>query len=354
MWRIGILISLVLISFPGLAADIDPLGEKDRTGWALYFDNDLLTAGDNDQDYTGGIAVTLSGARAAEHALSVDGWLTALNGFSGLERIYGERDSFQRHNFEFGFTLFTPTDISVPEPIPDDHPYASLFFVSNTQQTILPDQNVSYQSSLTVGLLGLEIAEDVQGLIHDLTGSDQPQGWANQISAGGEPTARYGVSRQKTHILRQGYRGLRTELKTSLEANIGFSTDAAVGLSWRWGRINTPWWSYNPHQAEYINLGAPVASSGASGGRREFYVWAGASLKYRFYNAILQGQFRDSEVTFKRSQLESVIAEAWIGVTRGFKSGFSASLFLRGRTTEISGLNGRAPVWGGIIISRAY
>ena len=162
------------------------------------------------------------------------------------------------------------------------------------------------------------------------------------------------MSRVKTHLQHQGYRGLRTELKSSLEANVGFSTDVAAGVSWRWGRINSPWWSYNPHQAEYINLGAPTASSGALGGGREFYVWAGASLKYRFYNAILQGQFRNSEVTFKRSELEPVIAEAWIGVTREFKGGYSASLFLRGRSKEIRSLTRNTPVWGGIIFSRAY
>ena len=354
MWRIGILISLALTSLPGLASDNFPLFEKDRTGWALYVDNDLFVDASEDQDYTGGIAVTLSGALAAEYSLSVDGWLTALNSFSKFERLYGEPDHFQRHNFEFGFTLFTPSDISTSEPIPDDHPYASLFFVSSTQQTIVPDRNVSYQSSLTVGFLGLGIAEDVQGAIHNIVGATKPQGWANQISAGGEPTARYGLSRSKNHILHQGYRGMRTELRTSIEANVGFSTDAAVGMSWRWGRINTPWWSYNPHQAEYINLGAPVAASRTSGSRGDFYVWAGASLKFRFYNAILQGQFRDSEVTYKRSELEPVIAEAWIGVTREFKGGFNASLFLRGRTKEISGRSGGAPVWGGIIISRAY
>jgi hypothetical protein len=65
MQRIAVLISLALISFPGIAADIDLIGEKDWSGWALYFDNDLLTAGNKDQNYTGGIAITLSGARAA-------------------------------------------------------------------------------------------------------------------------------------------------------------------------------------------------------------------------------------------------------------------------------------------------
>jgi len=274
----------------------------------------------------------------------VDGWLTALNRFSRAENLYDDRDNFQRHNFEFGFTLFTPRDISAAEPLSNDHPYASLFFVSSTQQRIVPESKTVYQSSLTVGFLGLNIADDVQGLIHSAFGSDEPKGWGNQISAGGEPTAKYGVSCQKTYFQRAGHRGLRGEFKTSLEANIGFSTDATVGLSWRWGRISTPWWSFNPHQAEYINLGAPVAATTASNGRKEFYFWAGASLKYRFYNAILQGQFRDSEVTFQRSELESLIAEVWIGVTKELKNGLSTSLFLRGRTSEIGGFRGRIPV----------
>ena len=346
------LIALMFALGMNIASSNDQFAEEDRTGWAFYLDNDLLTSGDRDQDYTGGVAATLSGAAAATFPLSVDGWLTGLNRFSRLERAYTDREHFQRHNFEFGFTVFTPKDIFAAEPIPDDHPYASLFFVSSAQQTILPERNTVYQSSLTIGFLGLNIADDVQGLIHSATGSDEPKGWGNQISTGGEPTAKYGVSRQKTYFQSYGRRGLRGEFKTSLEANVGFSTDAAVGLSWRGGRISTPWWSFNPHQADYINLGAPVASTTASNGRKEFYFWAGASLKYRFYNAILQGQFRDSEVTFKRSELEHLIAEVFVGVTKELRSGLSASLFIRGRTNEVSG--GRVPIWGGIIVSRAF
>jgi hypothetical protein len=162
-----------------VASSNDLLEEEARTGWALYFDNDLLTAGDNDQDYTGGIAVTLSGAAAAALPLSVDGWLTALNHFSRVENLYDDRENFKRHNFEFGFTLFTPRDTSTAEPLPNDHPYASLFFVSSTQQTILPESKTVYQSSLTVGFLGLNIADDVQELIHSATGSKDPKGWDN-------------------------------------------------------------------------------------------------------------------------------------------------------------------------------
>ncbi len=77
-------------------------------------------------------------------------------------------------------------------------------------------------------------------------------------------------------------------------------------------------------------------------------------MKYRFYNAILQGQVRDSVVTFGRSELEHVIGEVWIGVTKEFGDGWRSSFFIRGRTEEIKGPNERQPVWGGIILSKAY
>ena len=44
---------------------------------------------------------------------------------------------------------------------------------------------------------------------------------------------------------------------------------------------------------------------------------------------------------FNRSELEHVIAEAWIGVTKEFSRGFSGSFFIRGRTEEIKGPNKR-------------
>ncbi len=335
--------------------DISDLSiEPHNTGWAFYLDNDVLTTGDRDQDYTGGFAFTLSGVRALEYPISIDGWLAGLDRFSRFRNVYRDRDHFQRHSFEYGVTLFTPSDISVTAPIPDDHPYASLFFISNTEQTVVPGDDVSYSSTLLVGFLGLDMAEGLQRSMHDLLGVEEPLGWDNQISSGGEPTFKYTVSRQKTRA--QNYRpsGIGREFKTMVEGNIGFSTDVNAGFTWRWGRISTPWWSFNPHQAEYVNLGSPVVGRTNQDSPKEFYFWFGASVKYRFYNAILQGQVRDSAVTFGRSGLEHVIGEAWMGVTKEFGRGWRGSLVIRGRTEEIKGPSAREPVWGSIILSKAY
>jgi len=137
-WRFGVFALLgatAVFSSLSHAQDNDTsdLGiETHNSGWAFYLDNDVLTSGSRDQDYTGGFAVTFSGARVLEYPISIDGWLAGLDRFSRFRNVYADRDHFQRHSFEFGTTLFTPADISVAAPIPGDHPYASLFFITNT------------------------------------------------------------------------------------------------------------------------------------------------------------------------------------------------------------------------------
>ena len=72
---------------PDDTATHDLAYEKYSTGWAFYLDNDALTTGDNDEDYTGGFAVTLSGRRATEYPISLDGWLNGLDRFSRFENL---------------------------------------------------------------------------------------------------------------------------------------------------------------------------------------------------------------------------------------------------------------------------
>jgi len=78
------------------------------------------------------------------------------------------------------------------------------------------------------------------------------------------------------------------------------------------------------------------------------------SLQYRIYNALLQGQFRDSAVTFDRDELNELLAEVSVGVTREFASGVRVSLTVRARTPELEDAAGIPPVWGGLIVSRSF
>ena len=325
--------------------------EKYNTGWLINLDNDLLA--ESDRDYTGGLAVTLSGSRVRDWLISLEGVRNWLDRLLRVDSFYHGKNHFQLHSVQYGAMLFTPGDITDPAPIFDDRPYGSLFYLSNTELTVMPENDSAYMSTLTFGFLGLRAAEYIQEALHAVTDSDVAKGWDNQISSGGEPTLMYTLALQHNHIDNSNA-AARHELKTAYEGNVGFSTDVNASLSWRWGRISTPWYGFNPQHSEYIQLGAPVVAGNRARKKGELYVWAGASIKYRFYSALLQGQFRDSVVTLSSDEVEKLLAQAWFGATWEFANDLRGSFFYRASSKEFKGPNAHYPVWAGLIISRAY
>jgi hypothetical protein len=325
--------------------------EKYNSGWSFHLDNDILAT--SDRDYTGGIAITLAGRRAQEYLLSLEGIRNWLDNILGINSLYGNDAVFQLHSVQYGAMLFTPQDITDPAPIYDDRPYGSLFYISNTELSVAPARNMAWMSTLTFGFLGLDAAEYIQKAIHAVTDSDVANGWSNQISAGGEPTLMYTLSAQHNHIEATG-KSTHHELKSSYEANIGFSTDINASLVWRWGKINTPWWSFNPQHAEYIQLGVPLAAGSSGAGTGELYLWAGTTAKYRFYSSLMQGQFRESAVKLGSDDVEKLLAQFWLGVTWEFARELRGSFFYRASTEEFIGPNAHNPIWAGLVISKSW
>ena len=323
--------------------------EKYNSGWRINTDNDLLTGQTTDRDYTGGLALTLSGRRVQEYPVSIDTWRAAIDGLISFPHLYDSAETMFFHSQQYGMALFTPEDISSVAPVYDDRPYGSLFYLSNTEFSVTPDKETAYISMLTIGFLGLDLAEDVQNGLHSITDSDVPNGWQNQVSSGGEPTAMltYGVQNNLFSSNTQ-------QLKLEYEANLGFITDVNTGVSWRWGRIHSPWWAFNPYQSKYMQQSMPVFSSDKSEHKNELYLWAGGRLNFRIYNALLQGQFRHSEVTVSNDDMERMVAEYWFGVTGEIAKKYYASIFVRGHTDEFKGVNARNAAWVGLVFSRAY
>lgn len=333
---------LIAITQSGVYADT----EKYNSGWQLNIDNNIFTRYMKDRDYTGGIAFTASGSRAQSGWLNIDpvrAWV-----FDNLPIANATDTVIKKHSVQYGFVFFTPDDISSVQPVLDDRPFASLLYISNTELTVHPSQNRAYRSSLSLGLLGLDVAGDIQRILHEMTGSDEASGWDNQISAGGEPTAMLTLSVQHKQSKAANY-----QLSTHLEANAGYSTDVNAGVNWRWGRLNTPWWSFNPSHYEYI-ASAATSARGVAGSKPEFYIFAGANIKYRFYSALLQGQFRDSVFTLSSDEIEQTLASATAGVTREFGDNLRISLFVRGVSPEIKGPNARNLWWASLVINRAW
>ncbi|MCG6939291.1 MAG: lipid A deacylase LpxR family protein [Gammaproteobacteria bacterium] len=320
--------------------------EKYNTGWQLNIDNNIFQRYMKDRDYTAGVAFTAFGSRAQSGWLNIDPVRAWIFNFLPINDI--NRAQITKHSVQYGLALFTPDNITATQPIIDDRPFASLFYISNTELTVQPSTNRAYRSSLSFGLLGLEVAGDIQRVLHQMTGSEEANGWNNQVSAGGEPTAMLTLSVQQKQSASDNY-----QLSSHLEANAGYSTDVNAGLNWRWGRLNTPWWSFDPSHYEYI-ASAAVSERGIAGSKPEFYIFAGANIKYRFYSSLLQGQFRDSAHTLGHDQLEQAIASLTAGATREFGDNLRVSLFVRGTSPEITGGDARNLWWASLAINRAW
>ncbi len=355
----GVLANAVAVLLLSLAlqseavADHNTTNEPYNSGWSLQVDNDLFAATNEDQNYTGGFAVTLSGRRALEYALTPEKLRSAAGSWLGLNSYLQNQRHHSVHALEWGAALFTPSDISRRTVNPEDRPYASLFFLNSTEQVILPAKKMSVKSSFTVGLLGLDLAETLQRSFHGAIGSEKPEGWRHQISSGGELTAKYGLSMQRA-LYQQAYAsGLAQELNWTAKGDLGFTTGIGVGVNWRFGRINTPWWSFNPHQSDYFNLGANVASGQALDSRiKERYVYAGSTINYTAYNAFTQGQFRNSAHTVDSSDVVKASAEVWGGFTTDISENIRIDVFVRARTKDVDLQESRELAWGGLTISR--
>ena len=323
-----------------------PYKEAPLSSWALALDNDVLAPGHRDQDYTYGFNFTYTGSNAKDVRLSLDKPLGAVDRLVGADNLSGQK--IVNHSFEFGLFGFTPEDIKVPEANPDDRPYASLVYLSSGREQIDIVNQVAWKTTLTVGLLGTGLAGNIQNGVHDVISGNEARGWDHEISDGGEITARYAIARQK-------YLGTlfdNMEVKSTLQASVGYLTEASWSLSIRDGKYHTPWSSFNPELASYGEKSTYTTSARPI---NEHYFWAGVAIKARAYNAFLQGQFRHSDVTYNHSELNPILVEAWVGYTFAFAEGYRVSYVLRGHSSEIKdGAGDRNLVWGGLILAKTF
>jgi hypothetical protein len=276
--------------------------EREISGVRLHVDNDLFAGRNLDRDYTGGVALTLSGTAARDGLLSLDPLLTRID-----ELFERSAPSTVRHARQIGLIAFTPSNIITDEAQQADRPYASLLFASNGRVRVDTGERGAWWSSLTVGVLGLQVAAD----LHDAV-----------------------------------------DVKTTVEGSVGFLTETSAAVSVRIGRLDTPWWSFAPELADYIAAPTPAESLGV---QREAYFFAGARVKARVYNALLQGQLRHSDVRYSFDEIEPIVAEGWIGVMTQLFPNTELSYALHYQTAELrSGKAARDVFWGGVQLAHSF
>lgn len=334
------------LSFSASAAERS-MDESDQDGvWAISIDNDLFVPfSSSDRDFTGGAAFTYSGAKGFGNWRYLD---EVLGRVDSVFSFSGKKMEAITPSIEFGFYGFTPDEIERARDIDYDRPYASLVYLSISRQYPMRSNGSSISTSLTFGVLGLDVVEAAQNEVHRIVGNDSEIGWRDQISDGGELTARYQVAYHDYW----GDNTSSSRFKTTYFSSLGYLTEVGVAISTRRGLINSPDNRFNP---ELITYGERVNDTLATPNQgKERFFWGGVGFKARLYNAFLQGQFRNSPYTLDYEGLRPLIVEGWLGYTITLGEKFKLSYVLRAQSSElIGGAGDRGHVWGGFVFSGA-
>jgi hypothetical protein len=283
-------------------------------GYAIQLDNDLFSGAHRDEDYSWGAAVTYASPRPGPLMRPMHRTRAFLDRYLLPDESGRGGWTPAQQATQLGIIAMTPESLKSKEPLYGDRPFASLFFVTSSEVRVLDGGDRARFSSFTFGMLGLRAAEALHKGVHALVRDERPLGWDHQISRGGEPTFRYVEAQQWLMNDPQVYRNGLPEMKLTLAGSAGFLTEASVALSARWGRIQSPWWSFGPELGDYT--AEPVAPVGSisSHNPAEIFAFAGFRLKARAYNSLLQGQFRHSDVRVRSGDLANAQAEAWVGI----------------------------------------
>ena len=152
-----------------------PQTERARSApvFTMYFENDTFTG--TDQHYTNGLKFSWLSADLTDWGQT--GWRkNVVEALPFVNRPDGQKNL----GFAFGQNIYTPRNIEVTNPDPNDRPYAGwsyleLAFVSKTPA-------VADMLALQVGIVGPHsLAEDSQRIVHRQISSAEPRGWDYQL-----------------------------------------------------------------------------------------------------------------------------------------------------------------------------
>ena len=276
------------------------------TGWAdeetsdepgtlsFQIENDKIA--NTDRHYTNGARVSWTSPELRQQLP----WLG-----DALEWIYPfDTGADVRIGVHLGQNIYTPEDISTKQLIPDDRPYAGWLYIGTslyaeaTRKVVSLDIDTLDTLELDVGVVGpASLAEQTQKFVHQITGSQDPKGWNNQLN--NEP----GI----VLVLERKWRSpaydfkevdLQADIIPSTGASLGnVNTSASVGAIFRFGR------------GLDVDYGPPLINSNLSGvsfidrvpEKYAWYVFGGAGGRFVARDIFLDGNtFSDSHSVDKK------------------------------------------------------
>ena len=194
--RIGftlILILSTLLGHTGLEPGLQTALALPSSGYQtlqLFFENDLF--GDTDKYYTNAVQATWLYKDLKEYRddLRLPQWMLPL-----IRSAPFVNDPQSVHNVGLilGQHIYTPSDISTSQPLPQDRPYAGFLYTGLALHSKTRTQLDTLEAVL--GVVGPSaLGEEAQNRVHRLRNIDQAQGWEHQLQD--EPALRLAWQRK--------------------------------------------------------------------------------------------------------------------------------------------------------------
>ena len=160
---------LTALAVLGLAAPAHSADGSEKGTLSLLFENDLFY--NSDHDYTNGVLIGYTTAPQDTPDWAID---------LARKLPFFAQEGEVRTRYALGQDIFTPHNLSLPNPPPTDRPYAGFLYGAFG---LVDDNETSLdQLQVTLGIVGpASLAEDTQKFVHRIIHGTDPQGWATQL-----------------------------------------------------------------------------------------------------------------------------------------------------------------------------
>jgi hypothetical protein len=265
-----------------VSAESEESQTEGKWTYGVVWENDRFA--NTDRHYTNGIQLKAVSPR--DDTLGLGSWL--------WEDLMLDPKGHRRVGFALGQSMFTPSDLTKKDLIPDDRPYAGWLY--GTFAVLSESERELRQLSLDIGIVGPSaLGEEVQTGVHELINVTVPRGWDNQLE--NEPGVALSYQHRWRNILKDPGTGLGVDLTPHLSATVGnVFTYAAGGVSFRFGAALPA--DYGPPRINPSLAGSTVFNPDEDFG---WYLFAGAEVRAIARNIFLDGNtFEDSHSVDKK------------------------------------------------------
>lgn len=301
---------------------------------SLIVENDVFAG--TDRNYTAGhkLAYVTEGKRSPDDIVTGGFGRLIADAIYGLDTIrtqnsdgVSDNDIVIHEGFALGHSIFTPTDITTPDRLPDQHPYAGWLY--GTYSIVGAHDNVVDTFAVDLGILGPSaLGEEIQRGWHQIIDGQDPRGWDNQLKD--EPGIVFTYQRQWRYDLRNSIGRFGLDILPTIGASLGnVRTQATLGTTLRAGyNLGN---DYGPPRIRPALAGSAVLDHAADG--VSVYLFGGVEGRAVLRNIFLDGNSWRDSLNVQRKPLVADFQVGAVVQTPGFQLAYTFVI----RTEEFDG-----------------